>query len=150
MVDTYTRALVFVGALTVGLAQIAQAQAQQTPPSQQPSAQQQEQQSPPPAAAAAKETVTSADVTDQEIEQFAKSYKEVTQIQKDTDKQLESVQDTAGAAKVKQEANQKMADAVQGQGMKVDRFNLIARSLNQDATLKQRIQQKIQELQQPA
>ena len=149
MVNTYTRALVFVGALTVGLAQIAQAQAQQTPPSQQPSAQQQEQQSPP-AAAAAKETVTSADVTDQEIEQFAKSYKEVTQIQKDTDKQLESVQDTAGAAKVKQEANQKMADAVQGQGMKVERFNLIARSLNQDVTLKQRIQQKIQELQQPA
>ena len=150
MVNTYTRALVFVGALTVGLAQIAQAQAQQTPPSQQPSAQQQEQQSPPPAAAAAKETVTSADVTDQEIEQFAKSYKEVSQIQKDTDKQLESVQDTAGAAKVKQEANQKMADAVQGQGMKVERFNLIARSLNQDVTLKQRIQQKIQELQQPA
>jgi len=150
MVNTYTRALVFVGALTVGLAQIAQAQAQQTPPSQQPSAQQQDQQSPPPAAAAAKETVTSADVTDQEIEQFAKSYKEVSQIQKDTDKQLESVQDTAGAAKVKQEANQKMADAVQGQGMKVERFNLIARSLNQDTTLKQRIQQKIQELQQPA
>jgi len=150
MVNTYTRALVFVGALTVGLAQIAQAQAQQTPPSQQPSAQQQEQQAPPPAAAAAKETVTSADVTDQEIEQFAKSYKEVSQIQKDTDKQLESVQDTAGAAKVKQEANQKMADAVQGQGMKVERFNLIARSLNQDVTLKQRIQQKIQELQQPA
>jgi len=150
MVNTYTRALVIVGALTVGLAQFAQAQAQQTPPSQQPSAQQQEQQAPPPAAAAAKETVTSADVTDQEIEQFAKSYKEVTQIQKDTDKQLESVPDTAGAAKVKQEANQKMADAVQGQGMKVERFNLIARSLNQDATLKQRIQQKIQELQQPA
>src|SRR6478735_1252117 len=145
MVNTYTRALVIVGALTVGLAQFAQAQAQQTPPSQQPSAQQQEQQAPPPAAAAAKETVTSADVTDQEIEQFAKSYKEVSQIQKDTDKKLESVQDTAGAAKVKQEANQKMADAVQGQGMKVERFNLIARSLNQDTTLKQRIQQKIQE-----
>ena len=151
MANTYTRVLVFVGALTVGLAQFAQAQAQQTPPSQQPSAQQQEQQSsPPPAAAAAKETVTSADVTDQEIEQFAKSYQEVTAIQKDTDKQLESVQDSAGQAKVKQEANQKMADAVQGHGMKVERFNLIARSLNQDATLKQRIQQKIQELQKPA
>ena len=150
MTNTYTRVLVFAGALTVGLAQFAQAQAQQTPPSQQPSAQQQEQQAPPPAAAAAKETVTSADVTDQEIEQFAKSYREVTAIQKDTDKQLESVQEPAGQAKVKQEANQKMAEAVQGQGMKVERFNLIARSLNQDATLKQRIQQKIQELQKPA
>jgi len=153
MVNTYTRALLCAGTLTFGLAQFAQAQAPQTPSSQPPASQSQPQaaaQQPAPAAAPAKETVTSADVTDQEIEQFAKSYKEVTQIQKDTDKQLESVPDTAGAAKVKQEANQKMADAVQGQGMKVERFNLIARSLNQDVTLKQRIQQKIQELQQPA
>jgi len=147
MANTYTRAFVCAAALTVGLAPLAHAQAQQTPPSQQPSAQQQ--QAAP--AAGARETVTSADVTDQEIEQFAKSYQEVTQIQKDTDKQLEGVQgDSAGVAKVKQEANQKMADAVQSQGMKVERFNLIARSLNQDQTLKQRIQQKIQELRQPA
>jgi hypothetical protein len=34
--------------------------------------------------------------------------------------------------------------------MKVERFNLIARSINQDTTLKQRVQQKIQELRQPA
>jgi len=142
MVDTYTRALVFVGALTVGLAQIAQAQAQQTPPSQQPSAQQQEQQSPPPAAAAAKETVTSADVTDQEIEQFAKSYQDVQKIQKDS----QAAQDE----QAKKDANNKMAEAVQSHGMKVERFNTIARSLDSDATLKQRIQQKLQELSQAA
>jgi hypothetical protein len=138
----YTRVLVCVAGLTIGLAHVAQAQAQQTPGQQQPSQQQ-------PAAAAATETVTSADVTEQEVEQFAKSYQDVTKIQKDTDKQLESIQDSSGVAKVKQEANQKMADAVQGHGLKVERFNLIARSLNQDATLKQRIQQKIQELREP-
>ena len=143
----YTRMLVFVGALTLGLAQIGQAQAQQASPSQEPSAQQQAA----PPAAAAKETVTSADVTDQEIEQFAKSYEDVAQIQKETEKQLaDSGQDTAAVAKVKEEANQKMAEAVQGHGMKVERFNLIARSLNTDAALKQRIQQKIAELRQPA
>ena len=145
MANTYTRVLVCVATLTVGLAQIAQAQATQTPSSQQPAAQQQA-----PPATAATQTVTSADVTDQEVEQFAKSYEDVAQIQKDVEKQLESVQDTTAAARVKQEANQKMADAVQGQGMKVERFNLIARSLNQDETLKQRVQQKIQELRQPA
>jgi hypothetical protein len=145
MTNTYIRALVCSAALTVGLAQFAQAQAQQTPPSPQQSAQQQ---SPP--AAAATETVTSADVTDQEVEQFARSYEEVAKIQNDTEKQLESVQDSTGAARVKQEANQKMAEAVQGQGLKVERFNLIARSLNHDATLKQRVQQRIQELRQPA
>jgi hypothetical protein len=149
MTNTYTRVLVCVGALTLGLAQIAQAQAQQAPPGppaqQQPSAQQQ-----PPAAAPANETVTSADVTDQEVEQFAKSYEDVAKIQKDTEQQLQNVPDSAGAEQVKQQANLKMAAAVQGHGMKVERFNLIARSLNQDSTLKQRIQQKIQELRQPA
>jgi hypothetical protein len=145
MTNTYIRVLVGCAALTVGMAQFAQAQAQQTPPSQQQSA---PQQSPP--AAAATETVTSADVTDQEVEQFARSYQEVAQIQKETEKQLEGVQDSTDVARVKQEANQKMANAVQGQGLKVERFNLIARSLNQDATLKQRVQQRIQELRQPA
>jgi len=140
MVNRYIRALVCVAALTVGL-QITQAQAQQTPQSPQQPAQQQSS-----VASAATETVTSADITEQEVEQFAKSYDDVSKIQKDTEKQLESVQDSAGVARVKQEANQKMADAVQGHGLKVERFNTIARSLSQDATLKQRIQQKLQEL----
>ena len=140
MVNRSIRALVCVAALTVGL-QITQAQAQQTPQSPQQPAQQQSS-----VASAATETVTSADITEQEVEQFAKSYDDVSKIQKDTEKQLESVQDSAGVAQVKQEANQKMADAVQGHGLKVERFNTIARSLSQDATLKQRIQQKLQEL----
>ena len=142
MVNTYTRALVIVGALTVGLAQFAQAQAQQTPPSQQPSAQQQEQQAPPPAAAAAKETVTSADVTDQEIEQFAKSYQDVQKIQKEAQ--------AASDEQAKKDANSKMAEAVTSHGMKIERFNTIARSIDTDATLKQRIQQKLTELSQAA
>jgi hypothetical protein len=159
MTNTYTRVLVCAGALTFGLASFAQAQAQQAPaaqqqpaqqPGQQPSAQQPAQQQASPPAASAQETVTSADVTDQELEQFAKSYEEVIAIQKDTEQQLASAADAAGAAKVKQEANQKMAQAVEGHGMKVERFNLIARSINQDTALKQRVQQKIQELRQPA
>ena len=140
MMKTYTRVLVWVGALTVGVAQVAQAQAQQTPSSQQQPAQQ-----PAPSAGAA-QTVTSADVTDQEVEQFAKSYEAVSRIQKDIEKQAESAQDSSATAQAKQEANQKMAEAVQSQGLKVERFNIISRSLNQDATLKQRVQQKIQEL----
>jgi len=137
---TYTRALVCAGTLTFGLAQLAQAQATQTPsPSSQPQAAQQQ---PAPAAAGAKETVTSADVTDQEIEQFAKSYQDVQKIQKDS----QAAQDE----QAKKDANNKMAEAVQSHGMKVERFNTIARSLDSDATLKQRIQQKLQELSQAA
>ena len=145
MVNTYTRALVCAGTLTFGLAQFAQAQASQTPSSQPPASQSQPQaaaQQPAPAAAATKETVTSADVTDQEIEQFARSYQEVQKIQKES----QAAQDE----QAKKDANNKMAEAVQSHGMKVERFNTIARSLDSDATLKQRIQQKLQELSQAA
>lgn len=149
MFNTHIRVLVCIASLGLGTAQIAQAQATQTSQGQpQPGAQAAQ----PPSAPSptATQTVTSADVTDQEVEQFAKSYEAVAQIQKDTAKDVESATDSTVAAKVKQEANQKMAEAVQSQGMKVERFNLIARSLNEDATLKQRIQQKLQELRQPA
>jgi hypothetical protein len=145
IMNAYTRVLVYVGALTVGLAQVAQAQAQQAPSSQQQAAQQSA-----PAAGAAKETVSSADVTDQEVEQFARSYEDVSRIQKESEKQLQSVQDDSATARVKQEVNQKMAAAVESHGLKVERFNLIARSLNEDPTLQQRVQQKIQELRQAA
>jgi hypothetical protein len=149
MTNSYTKMLVCVGALTLGFANFAPAQ-QPASGQQQPAAQQEQAQQQAPPAAAAKETVTSADVTDQEVEQFALSYEDVTKIQKETEQQLQAVQDTAGASKVKADANQKMAEAVQGHGMKVERFNLIARSLDGDAALKQRVQQKIQELRQPA
>lgn len=140
MTNTHTLVPVCIFTVIVGFAQIAQARA----PQQQP-AQGQAQ-----ATTTTAESVTSADVTDQEVEQFAKSYEDVSKIQEDTEKQLESVQESTAVARVKQEANQKMAEAVQAHGLKVERFNLIARSLNQDATLKTRVQQKIQELRQPA
>jgi hypothetical protein len=150
MSNAYTRVLVCVGALTLGLTQTSRAQAQQPAPSNQETTQQQQSAQQQASPGAATETLKSADVTDQEVEQFAKSYQDVVQIQKETEKQLASVQDTAAVAQVKQEANKKMAEAVTVHGLKVERFNLIARSLNEDATLKQRIQQKIQEIQKPA
>lgn len=151
VLNSCIRGLMCVGALTFGAGQIAQAQAPQGSPGQQPSAQsQQSSQQDSAAAGASRETVTSADVTDQEVEQFARIYQDVTQIQKESAKQLDGTQDGAATARLKQEANQKMAEAVQSHGMTVERFNAIGRSLNQDPTLKQRIQQKIQELRQPA
>src|SRR5438309_8462547 len=130
MSNAYTRVLVCVGALTLGLAQTSRAQAQQPAPSNQDTTQQQQPAQQQASPGAATETLKSADVTDQEVEQFVKSYQDVIQIQKDTEKQLATVQDSAAIAQVKQEANKKMAEAVTVHGLKVERFNLIARSLN--------------------
>ncbi len=140
MLRSYTRMFVLAAAVAVGapplMAEAQQAQQQPQPQAQAPAAQQ--------------ETVKSADVTDTELEQFAKSIEEVVEIQQETEKQLESVTDTAEVQRMKTEANEKMAAAIQGNGMEVQRYNLIARSINQDPELKERLQQKMQELRQPA
>jgi hypothetical protein len=165
MFNSYTRMLVLGAAVTVAIPQISLAQAQQTTPPQQgqPASPPQQaqpatppQQSPPaqpPAAAQTQQqqqTVTSADVTDAELEQFAKSIEDVVEIQEEMEKQVAAVTDSAEVQRLKTEANQKMAEAIQSHGMEVQRYNTIARSITQDAELKQRLTQKIQELRQPA
>jgi len=109
----------------------------QTPPAQtQPAAPQQEQES---AAAQpqADDVVTSAAVTDDEVERFAKAYLEIRK-----------VQDEAGdSAEARQQANEKMAEIVSDNDLTVDRYNQIARSLAQDQALLQRVQRKAAELQ---
>jgi hypothetical protein len=137
MVHVYT--LVLVAAIGVGLPQPSRAQDAPSQPA------------PNQAAPAAQQIVTSADVPDTELEQFAKSVEQVAVIRQEVDKQLESVSDSENVQRVKTEGNEKMAAAIKGNGLDVERFNLIARSINVDPELKERYQQKVLELrQQPA
>jgi hypothetical protein len=58
------------------------------------------------------------------------------------------VSDSENIQRVKTEANEKMAAAIKSNGLEVERFNLIARSINVDPELKDRFQQKVLELRQ--
>ena len=95
----------------------------------------------------AEETVTSADVPDAEVEQFARSLEAVLVIQQRLKEQLASVQDKEEAQRLQQQANTEMLQAVEANGLQPPRYNVIARSLSADAELNQRIQEKRQELQ---
>jgi flagellar basal body-associated protein FliL len=95
----------------------------------------------------AEETVTSADVPDAEVEQFARSLEEVLVIQQRLKEQLASVQDKEEAQRLQQQANTEMLQAVEANGLQPPRYNVIARSISADAELNQRIQEKRQELQ---
>jgi ABC-type transport system involved in cytochrome bd biosynthesis fused ATPase/permease subunit len=95
----------------------------------------------------AEETVASADVTDAEVEQFARSMEDVLAIQQQLRERMASVQDQEEAQRLQQEANQRMVEAVQSHGLMIERYNQIARSMGNDAELNQRIQEKRRELQ---
>lgn len=92
------------------------------------------------------ETVGSADVTELELEQFAKSALDILEIQEAVEEKLASVQDTNEADRIKTEANETMVETIKSNGMEVERYNLIARSVGEDAELRQRLQAKSLEL----
>jgi hypothetical protein len=139
------QALTFAAAIALGVGLSAQA-AQQNPSGQQPSQQQQPSSQQPQAAQSPNQTVASADVSDAELEQFAKSVNEVAEINQKLQTDLESAANDEAKQKLRQDANEKMAAAVRSNGMDVQRYNAISRSLDKDAELNQRVMAKRREL----
>lgn len=95
----------------------------------------------------AQQTVSSADVPDAEVAKFAKSMNDVLAIQERVKQQIASEQDAAKAQQLKQQAIQEMVGAIQKDGLQVDRYNAIARSMPKDTQLNQRIQTARKKLQ---
>jgi hypothetical protein len=124
-------ALVTLAALGLSLPATAQSGNQQQATSQQ----------------SAQQTVSSADVPDAEVAKFAKSMNDVLAIQERVKQQIASEQDPAKAQQLKQQATQEMIGAIQKDGMQLDRYNAIARSMPKDAQLNQRIQTARKKLQ---
>ena len=93
------------------------------------------------------QTVTSADVPEAELEQFAKGLEDALEIQQKLKEKLASVQDGAEAQRLQQQANVEMFEAIQEHGIDVERYNAIARSISQDPELAKRVQAKRKELQ---
>jgi hypothetical protein len=135
--------ITLAGVLNLGFLALSSAQSPATPPS--PS--QQESQQAQASQADAPVTITSADVPDAEVEQFAKSLEEVLKIQAQLKEELTKSPNPEMAEMRKQEANAKIHQAIKGNGLDVDRYNVIARSTVKDAELNKRIQAKRQELQ---
>jgi PBP1b-binding outer membrane lipoprotein LpoB len=113
--------------------------AQSTPgqSAQQQPAQQQSQQ--PSQQASSNATVNSSEVSDPELEQFTKSLNSVMDINQQLQSDLAANQDEAKTQQLRQQANEKMAAAIRSNGMTVERFNEISRSLKTDPELNQRV-----------
>lgn len=155
-----SRALAFgaAAALTLGLLTPAFAQqspdepvspAQQSQPGQ-PGESAPPAQPPPAADATQKPTIASAQVPDTEVEQFARAAGDVMKIQAEIKEKLVGATNPEIKEQLQQEANSRILETIKESGMEVERFNLIARSMNSDPELGRRVSAKMQELQKQA
>lgn len=119
-------ALFSAALLTAGL-MTAQAHAQQDP-AQEPAGQPQAQ-------------APAQDFSDDQLQQFADASQEIAVISQEYTERLHAAEDEQGQQEVRMEANDKMVEVVEDNGLDVDTFNAIGHAIQQDPELMQRVQQ---------
>ena len=86
------------------------------------------------------QVVTSAQVPDEELENFVRSATEVHEIQTGLTEKLATVQDPTQARQIEQEAHLKMAEIIKGCNLEVARYNQLAQSISASPEFGQRFQ----------
>lgn len=99
----------------------------------------------PEAEAPVKDSASSANISDQKIEQFADAYVAVQTIQEKAASDLQTAKDPAAADKVKADAETDMIAAVEKSGLKVDEFNHIVETMTANADVRERVAAKLQQ-----
>ncbi|MBB3230382.1 DUF4168 domain-containing protein [Halomonas stenophila] len=82
--------------------------------------------------------------SDAQLQKFADASKQIAVISQDYTKQLQEAEGDEAQQSVRQEANEKMVEAVENSGLEVDTFNAIGQAIQQDPELMQRVQQMAQ------
>jgi len=126
-------ALFAAALLSAGLMSAA-AHAQQDPAQQDPAAAPEQPQAAAPA----------TDFSDDQLEQFAEASQEIVVISQEYTERMHAAEDEASQQEVQMEANDKMVEAVEDNGLDVDTFNAIGQAVQQDPELMQRVQDKVQ------
>lgn len=120
-------ALFSAALLSAGLMAV-QAQAQQDP-AQDPAADQAQAQAP------------AQDFTDDQLQQFADASQDIAVISQEYTERLHAAEDEQTQQEVRMEANDRMVEVVEENGLDVDTFNAIGHAIQQDPELMQRVQQ---------
>lgn len=90
--------------------------------------------------AAAAEAPAEVDFSDSELEKFVGVQGELETIRQEYSGKLESTEDADQAAKLQQEASQKMVRVVQDAGMDVETYSNIALALQSDPELRDKVE----------
>jgi len=98
----------------------------------------------PAAPGAAASAVQSSDVSDEQLRKFVASAQQVAVLSQQYSQQLQGVQDQSQQQQVVEEANGKMAEAIQSNGLTVQEFNGISEAVDSDPELNARARQMLQ------
>lgn len=83
-------------------------------------------------------------VSEEKVDQFVTAYVEVQKINREYSAQLQAAAEPEQATELQQEAQTKMQKAVTDSGLTVSEYQQIASLANQDAELRERIQEELQ------
>lgn len=86
----------------------------------------------------------SQDVSDEKLQKFVASAQQVAVMSQQYSQQLQGVQDQAAQQQLMQQANQKMVQTVQANGLSVQEFNDLSEAVDRDPALQERAQRLIQ------
>jgi hypothetical protein len=85
------------------------------------------------------------ELTQSDLETFAKAYTEVTQIYTVYEHRITESSEPEQATALQQEANEKMNQAVMDNGLSIEDYNAIYRTIEQDPALQQQFTQVLSE-----
>ena len=86
------------------------------------------------------ETAPATDFSDSELQKFVDVQGDLEEIRNEYSGRLESTEDPDQAAKLQQEASQKMVQTVQNEGLDVETYSNIALAIQSDAQLRDKVQ----------
>jgi transcription initiation factor IIF auxiliary subunit len=86
-----------------------------------------------------------AAVNDTKLNQFADAYVAVQKVQKEASTQLSAESDASKTQQVQTEAQARIVDAIQKNGLQLDEYNQIAQLINADDDLRTRAVERIQQ-----
>ncbi|KKN91056.1 hypothetical protein LCGC14_0222580 [marine sediment metagenome] len=83
---------------------------------------------------------TQAQLSDQDLEKFASAESKVSEIREEFSARLSEANDQEEAQNLQMEAQEKMVEAVEEEGLPIPKYNEIATRMQTDAELQQRIE----------
>jgi GTP1/Obg family GTP-binding protein len=92
---------------------------------------------------AANAAAPSIEISNQQLQQFANASEEVVTLSQEYTQQLHTTEDEAAQRAIQEEANEKMIDAVESNGLDVDTFNIIGQAIQTNPELMQRVQEMV-------
>lgn len=95
-------------------------------------------------AAASAGLPASQDVSDEKLQKFVASAQQVAVMSQQYSQQLQGTSDQAAQQQLMQQANQKMVQTVQANGLTVQEFNALSEAVDRDPALQERAQRLLQ------